>query len=135
MAKLLLRSFAMTAAIAACCGIATTASAQEPPSSMSANIPTAIDEIFFGNSGPYPENRTLQSELNFILGLGGFPEHRVLRDATAVHKASVYLLNQQSMVDPTIRVPDLFNPYQTSVQFLPASQVSGQATGSEFVFE
>ena len=135
MTKLLVRSLSATAAIAASFVIASAGSAQNAPTSGSADIPTAIDEIYFGNTGPYSNNRSIFSYTNLILGTGGFPERRIVRDVNAVHEAVDFLLNEQATSTPTIRVPDLFNPYNTSVQFLPAGQANVFLSGSEFVFE
>jgi len=135
MANLFVRSLSTVAAIAATLAIASAASAQDAPNAQSADVPTALDEIFYGNSGPYNYNRTLWRNIDFILGIGGYPEREVSRDGEAIHRATYYLLEQQTTQDPTIRVPDLFNPYNTSVQFLPTTQTSGRVSGSEFVFE
>lgn len=134
MAKLLIRSLhaiVVTTALA----VTATASAQEPPTPESADIPTAIDEIFFSNSGPYPRNRTVFRYSKFLLGIGGFTEREVVRDAEAISRASQFLLHEQATANPTIRVPDLFNPYSTSVQFLPGTRSNAPISGSEFIFE
>lgn len=135
MAKLIIRALGVTTALAATFGVALTASAQDAPPSISGDVPEAIDEIFFNKVGPYDSNRSIFSYSNFLSGLRGFPERRILLDATAINEATVFLLEEQSELDPTIRVPDLANPYTTSVQFLPGLQSSGQISGSEFIFE
>jgi hypothetical protein len=99
-----------------------------------------MEEIFFGNSGTYFYNRTAWRQANFILGFGGFdsaayPEREIEWDAEAIHRAYLYLMDEQNTSDPTIRVPDLYNPYNTSVQLLPTTQFGGRVSGSEFVFE
>ena len=135
MARFLIRSLGATAAIAASLAMTSAASAQDAPASTSADVPTAINEIFYGSSGPYARNRTPWDYGDFILGVGGFSEREVLRDAVAINKAVTFLMNEQTISDPTIRVPDLFNPYNTSVQFLPGVQSGSRVSGSEFVFE
>ena len=137
MIRLLVGSLSMTTVMTASLTIASVAMAQEPATSRSADIPTAIDEIFFGNSGPYSRNRTTwRYGTTFFLGLGGFAEHDILKDVNAINAATVFLLNEQATSDPTIRVPDLANPYNTSVQFLPAAQqTNSRLSGSEFIFE
>ncbi|MGD1944179.1 MAG: hypothetical protein ACFB0G_23020 [Leptolyngbyaceae cyanobacterium] len=134
MAKFLIRSLTATAAIIASVAIASSAQADEPATSESAYIPRAMDEIFYTNSGSYINNRSIPGQLGTMFGVGGFPEQDIMDDAYAVHDTYVYLLDQQTRTDPTIRVPDLLNPYTTSVQFLPSA--SGEAvSGSSFVFE
>lgn len=131
--QLLTRSVGITAAIATTLVTAATAPAQEPPISTSADVPTAVNEIFFNRSGPFSRNRTFLNT-DFILGVGGFPEQRVRADADAISAVSLFLQQDQATSDPTIRVPDLANPYNTSVRFLP-SLSSGGRSGSEFIFE
>ncbi|NER81912.1 MAG: hypothetical protein F6K42_20570 [Leptolyngbya sp. SIO1D8] len=135
MAKLLVRSLSATAVVAASFAISPTAFAQEPPASRSADVPTAITEIFYGNSGPFFRNRTSWRYGDFILGVGGFSEREISMDVDAISRATHFLMDEQATSDPTIRVPDLFNPYNTSVQFLPVGQANSRASGSEFVFE
>jgi hypothetical protein len=136
MAKFLIRSLSATTAVLASVAIASTVHAQDtPPTSNSAYIPTAVNEIFFGNTGPYNVNRSLGGELGTMFGVGGFPENDITQDGFDVFEAYNYLLFQQSQTDPTIRVPDLANPYQTSVQFLPTGSSAGMVSGSEFIFE
>jgi hypothetical protein len=116
--------------------ITSVAQAQDtPPTSNSAYVPTAVNEIFFGNTGSYNINRSTGGELSTLFGVGGFPENDIKQDAYDVFEAYNYLLFLQSRTDPTIRVPDLVNPYQTSVQLLPSGSSAGMVSGSEFIFE
>lgn len=120
--------------------MATAVSAQEAPTTEASTIPEATEELFFSNSGTFFENRTLSRQANFIFGFGGldsaaFPERELEWDADALHRAYVFLMNEQNTSDRTIRVPDLWNPYNTSVQLLPSAQPNSRVSGSEFVFE
>lgn len=135
MAKFLIRSLTATAAIIASVAIASSAQADEPPTSESAYVPRAMNEILNTNSGTYINNRSTPGQLGTMFGVGGFPEQDIMKDAYAVHDTYVYLLDQQTRTDPTIRVPDLLNPYNTSVQLLPSGVSTGAISGSEFVFE
>lgn len=136
MAKFFLRSLSAAAAIVAGVAIASSAHAQsEPPTSQSANVPTAINEIFFGNTGSFNINRSLGGQLGTMFGVGGFPERDIMQDGYDIYEAYNYLMFQQTRLDPTIRVPDLVNPYDTSIQFLPTGTSAGMVSGSEFVFE
>lgn len=134
MVKYLLRSLTISAVIVATGAIATTAWAGEPPGAESAYPPDALNEIFFGNRGPFSANRSIGGELGVMFGIGGFPEQGIMEDASTINTTYNYLLELQTRSDPTIRVPDLTNPYFTSVQFLPAS-TDGVISGSEFIFE
>lgn len=118
----------------------TTREFENAPRTQTGDIPDAMNEIFFGNSGPHFNNRTLWRQTNGILGFGGldsagFREREIIWDANAINRAADYLLTQQATSSPVIRVPDLVNPYNTSIQFLPSAQGSSRVSGSEFIFE
>lgn len=95
----------------------------------------AVEDITTRRSGDYYRNRRATSELNFILGLGGYADQRLNRDAAALSQAYDELFILQTQNTPTVRVPDLPNPYTTSVQLLPASQFNSRVVGSELNFE
>lgn len=135
MARFLHWSLSALAAAGAAVAIASTAQANEPPMAESAYVPDAIDDIFFSNTGSYAVNRTIEGQLGTMFGVGGFPEQDVVSDAYAIFDVYNYLLEQQTRSDATIRVPDLENPYTTSILFLPTFSPAGAASGSEFIFE
>ena len=128
-------SFGIGAAISTLLAVMVPAQANEPPTSESAYIPRAVDEVLFTNYGPFSNERGLGGQLQFILGTGGFPERRIALDADAIYDQYQYLLELQSRTDPTIRVPDLTSPYNTRLQYLPLGTTSGVVSGSDFVFE
>ncbi|MGF1461436.1 MAG: hypothetical protein ACFBSG_20720 [Leptolyngbyaceae cyanobacterium] len=134
MANFLVRTLTATAAAVSAIAIAAVAQADEPPTAESAYIPDAVNEIFFSHGGSYNINRSLGGQLGTMFGVGGYPEENIMKDGYAVFDAYNYLLLQQTQLDPTIRVPDLVNPYTTSVQFLPAAP-DASLSGSEFIFE
>ncbi len=106
------------------------ASAQEPQT-----VLNTLEDIAENRSGDYFRNRSIRSQVSFITGFGGFPENRISRDAESISGAYSELLILQTQNTPTIRVPDLPNPYTTSVQLLPASQFDSRVVGSELNFE
>lgn len=134
MAKFLVRTLTATVAAVSAMAISTVARADEPPTAESAYIPDAVNEIFFSNGGSFNQNRSLGGQLGTLFGVGGYPEENVMEDGYAIFEAYNYLLTQQTQSDPTLRVPDLMNPYATSVQFLPTG-TDGPISGSEFIFE
>lgn len=134
MAKFLVRTLTVTAAVVSAMALGSTTQASEPPTTRSAYIPEAANEIFFSNGGSFNQNRSLGGQLGTMFGVGGFPEEAIMEDSYALFDAYNYLLEEQTQSDPTIRVPDLMNPYTTSLQFLP-SAADGAISGSEFVFE
>ena len=105
--------------------------------------PTVLDtvnDINYNFSGDYHRNRSIGRQLDNIFGLGGiggatFWEREIDRDAEALETAYYELMFLQTRNTPTIRVPDLRNPYTTSVQLLPLSQTNSRVGGSEFNFE
>ncbi len=134
MAKFLVRTLTVTAAVVSAVAMASTVQANEPPTTRSAYIPEAMNEIFFSNGGSFNQNRSLGGQLSTMFGVGSFPEEAVMEDAYALFDAYNYLMEEQTQSDPTIRVPDLMNPYTTSLQFLPSTS-TGAISGSEFIFE
>ena len=121
---------ALIGAIASSVALMPAASAQETNT-----VLDAVENISERRSGDYYQHRNKLSELNFMFGLGGFPDQRVNRDAAALSEAYRELIVLQTQNTPTIRVPDLPNPYTTSVQLLPASQFNSRVVGSELNFE
>ncbi len=110
--------------------IAPIASAQDTESLLD-----TLEGITEQRSGDYYNHRSAASQINFITGLGGFTDQRINRDAAATSRAYEELLILQTQNTPTVRVPDLPNPYTTSVQLLPASQFNSRVVGSELNFE
>ncbi len=110
--------------------LAPTASAQEPQT-----VLESLEDITENRSGNYFRNRSIPGQISFITGLGGFPENGIRRDAESISGAYDELLVLQTQNTPTLRVPDLPNPYTTSVQLLPASQFNSRVVGSELNFE
>lgn len=103
-------------------------------------IPAGFEDLFFGYSGTFFDNRTTGGQFSNLFGPGGFdgarfPEHEIEWDANAIHQAYVAHLALQNTFDPTIRVPDLPNPYTSSLLVAPSSQSFGPVVGSEFIFE
>lgn len=123
-------TLALIGAVATSIALVPAASAQEADT-----ILDAVENISERRSGDYYQHRNRLSEINFMLGLGGFPDQRVNRDAAALSEAYRELMVLQTQNTPTVRVPDLPNPYTTSVQLLPASQFNSRVVGSELNFE
>jgi hypothetical protein len=120
--------------------IATEASAQQV-GEPEPTVLEVLDEISYAHSGDYYRNRTYLRQADYILGFGwfgaaSFPELEGERDAEAIEAAYNELMFLQTRNTPTLRVPDLRSPYNTSVQLLPVSQVGGsRVVGSELNFE
>ena len=134
MANFIVRTLTVTVAAVSAVAITSVTKADEPPTTSPAYIPDAVNEIFFGNSPSFNQRRSLGGQLSTMFGVGGFPEQNIMQDGYDVFNAYNYLLELQTQSDPTLRVPDLMNPYNTSVQFLPTNG-SGVVSGSEFIFE
>lgn len=106
-----------------------------PAASAQQTIPEAVEDISTRRSGHYYKNRSGFRAVGFITGLGGFPEQRIHRDAAALSEAYDELMFLQNQNTATVRVPDLPNPYTSSVQLLPTSQFNSRVIGSELNFE
>jgi hypothetical protein len=72
---------------------------------------------------------------NKPIGRGQYPEIAIERDLAYVNAFWQDMMVQQTMGDPTIRVPDVVNPFNTSLMLMPSSQFNSRVLGSEFVYE
>lgn len=120
--------FGMAGAIATSATFTPIASAQE-------TVLDALEDISEHRSGDYYTHLTTFSKIGFITGLGGFADQRVNADAAALSGAYQELMLLQTQNTATVRVPDLPNPYTSSVQLLPTSQINSRVIGSELNFE
>jgi len=91
----------------------------------------AFNRAMFENSGTYIENRSIGRQAGGILGIGGFPENRLVRDAKLVNLVYRDVLRQQVSSTPLIRMRDLRNPFDSTVGN-PANQ---GPSGNPVVFE
>ena len=94
-----------------------------------------VENISENRSGDYYEQRSIFSQIGFMIGTNGFPEQRIHADAAALSEAYRELMVLQTQNTATVRVPDLPNPYTSSVQLLPTSQINSRVIGSELNFE
>ncbi len=106
-----------------------------PAVSAQETVLEAVEDVVEHRSGNYYKHRSIFSQIGFISGLGGFPEQRLNRDAAALSEAYQELLVLQTQNTATVRTPDLPNPYTSSVQLLPTSQINSRVIGSELNFE
>lgn len=118
----------IAATMAATAVLAPGASAQE-------TVLDAVEDISTRRSGDYYDQRSVVGQIGFISGLGGYPEQRFNREGAAISKTYRELMLLQNQSTEAIRVPDLPNPYNSSVQLLPTSQFNSRVIGSELNFE
>lgn len=114
--------------------VVTTATFSPAASAQEAFLDT-IENISENRSGDYYEQRSIFSQIGFMVGTNGFPEQRIHADAAALSEAYRELMVLQTQNTATVRVPDLPNPYTSSVQLLPTSQINSRVIGSELNFE
>lgn len=100
----------------------------------------AIDDISTRDSGNYAKDRSAFRQLAHFLGLGlpgraAFPELELDRDSEGLLEAYYELLFLQAQNTQTIRVPDLANPYNSSLQTMPGGQSRTRVVGTELNFE
>lgn len=120
--------FGIVAAVA----VAPVTLAQEMPTPEQSTIPAAFDDLMSTYSGDFFSNRTISRQGARMVGFG-FPERELEWDANATTTAFRDLMRLQNTADPTLRVPDLANPYTSSLLTMPSSQVP--LVGTEFIFE
>jgi hypothetical protein len=95
-------------------------------------IPEALNEQFYQSSGTFFENRSIGRQVGHIFGFG-FPEREIAWDAATISETVDNLLLLQNTLDPIIRVPDLANPYTTTLLTMPSG--IQPTVGTEFIFE
>ena len=75
----------------------------------------AFNRAMFHHSGTYIENRSIGRQAGAILGIGGYPEQNLTRDAQLVNLVYRDILRQQVSSSPLIRTRDLRNPFDSNV--------------------
>ncbi|MCW6038368.1 hypothetical protein K4A83_19120 [Spirulina subsalsa FACHB-351] len=98
-------------------------------------IPEAFKRaLTFSSQDAFSTTFTTGRQIDFLFGLGGFPEVELNRDISLVHKMYEDVLRQQYSSGPILRSPDLQNPYNSSLRTNPLYTQPGQASpGGEFV--
>lgn len=119
-------------ALLATCTVAPAAMAQDTQPHELRTIPEAFSDLMSTYSGDFFGNRTIGRQAGRIVGFG-FPERELEWDANATSAAFRDLMRLQTTADPTLRVPDLANPYTSSLLTMPSTQVP--LVGTEFIFE
>lgn len=119
--------------------VAPRAIAQEIPETTSTR--DALTDAFFDDSRDFYQNQTTVRRIREIFGTGrsifrrgNYAEINTERDGERVGTVYRQLMQEQAASDPTLRVIDLPNPYETSLLVEPAL-FTNQGTGTEFVFE
>lgn len=109
----------MTAWMLAIAGAATIAGAARGQSANNRPViispAQAFNRAMFHNSGTYIENRSIRRQAGSILGLGGYPEQNLTRDAQLVNLVYRDVLRQQVSSTPLIRIRDLTNPFDSTL--------------------
>lgn len=82
-------------------------------------IPEAFDRAFYGRSGSIHFQTSLVGQVLRLAIL--YPDKEISRDGKRVEQLYRELLMQQTMSDPTIRTPDLNNPFNGSLLTSPPS--------------
>ncbi|MGB7084497.1 MAG: hypothetical protein WBD47_03010 [Phormidesmis sp.] len=130
-----LRAIRLGAASVSVIGAIATAAILTPAATAQETVLEAVENISEHRSGDYYTHLSNFSKIGFITGLGGFADQRVNADAAALSEAFRELMVLQTQNTATVRVPDLPNPYTSSVQLLPTSQINSRVIGSELNFE
>lgn len=97
----------------------------------------AMEREFFDHDKSTLRSRDLGGVLDpaHLIGLPGYNDNQILLDAKSINRMHRYLQEQQTYSNPTLRVPDLVSPFNSSVLFLPVqsgiSPVSNGLPGFE----
>jgi hypothetical protein len=104
-------------------------------------VTQAFEQAFFTNSVEVQNSRTIVRGIRELFGTGAggvffkrgnYPELNIERDSKLVHQLYLTQMQQQTLSDPTLRVPDLVNPFNSSMMLLPSSRLG---TGAELNYE
>jgi hypothetical protein len=81
----------------------------------------AMEREFYDHDKSTLKSRDLGGILDpaHLIGLPGYNDNAILLDAKSINRMHRYLQEQQTYSNPTLRVPDLVSPFNTSVQLLP----------------
>jgi hypothetical protein len=82
-------------------------------------IPQEFESAFYSNGDTFFGNQSVGGTLSLIFGIPGFPENQLTRDGRNVNRLYREVLEQQVASDPTIRTPDLPNPFSGSLLTTP----------------
>lgn len=130
MGKKLIGLLGGAVAIAATAFIGSEAKAQQTVYVEPDTVLEIFNRVVYQHSGDYYHGRTFAGQLSYMFG--PFPELTMDRDAQATEETYNELMFLQNHSTEIVRVPDLRSPYNTSVQLLPLSQVTGMG-GSRLV--
>lgn len=99
-------------------------------------IAETFQRAFFKHNPNFYRNRSTAQQLELIFGFdGSFPEKDSYRDGRLVNQLYNAVLEQQAASDPTIRTPDLPNPFNTSILRSPMSNNDQSGRIRELIFE
>ncbi len=106
-----------------------------------------MEDAYFFDSNRYFKNIMIDRQFDFFFGHeafpeGNYPENEIAWDAELIHTLYTDMMKQQGESDPIIRVPDLPNPFNTSLR---SEQVRSyrrasipyvpMSAGTEFVYQ
>ncbi len=129
--------FALSACLTAAASAAIVPAAQAQESVIfrpRETVDNAMDRTFFRNSESLIDTNSSFKAIQGMIGTFKYPENAIAKDGKDVHGLYRYLLNRQSLDDPTIRTADLNNPFNLSVQTLPTYK-PGMRSSGDFVFD
>ncbi|MCL6432901.1 MAG: hypothetical protein K6T90_01595 [Leptolyngbyaceae cyanobacterium HOT.MB2.61] len=85
------------------------------------SVEEAFDDAFFDNDRDFYKNRSFPRQVDWLLGIGGFPEIEISRDGKEVNDLYREVLARQLAGGPIIRVFDLPSPFCQSLRTVPVS--------------
>lgn len=78
-------------------------------------------DSYFENDRDFFKNRTFPRQVDWLIGVGGFPEIEITRDGKEVNDTYRRILARQMASGPIIRVFDLPTPFCQSLRTIPDS--------------
>lgn len=93
----------------------------------------AFEDAFYENDKNFYRNRSLfRTVQNLFIS---YPDNEIIEDGRALHQLYRDAMRQQTSSDPTIRTPDLFNPFDRSLLSAPDSNGSNSPSQNQVIWQ
>lgn len=92
----------------------------------------AFEDAFYENDKSFFRNRSLFRQVQNLFF--SYPENEIREDAQSIHQLYMDAMRQQTSSDPTIRTPDLYNPFDRSLLSDPDLQENNAPSQNQLIW-
>jgi hypothetical protein len=93
----------------------------------------AFEDAFYENDKNFYRDRSIFRTVQSLFF--NYPENEIREDAQAVNRLYRDALRQQTSSDPTIRTPDLYNPFDRSLLSAPDANGSNSPSQNQVIWQ